>query len=392
MARMKIPLMAMYLIAMWWIVVKSDVVLVPDENDGVLWNATFQLDSSYDAYNQPRIYHIASPSKNIYASVPAIIHFHGGTACGSAAATQTDIVAKAAPLGFLTVFGEGFMIPNSTGRKWSGGSCCGSCATNSTDSCYIDDVRYVSGVIQGLLDEQYISDDSPIFVSGHSNGGIMNYRLWCELGDKISGFAIAEGMMGFYDSDECLVECYNDYKLCYSNATENCRQENWSLKLPEFFSCSKENVIPKSVLTFQGSKDLHILIDGGECTDERRCMGKMSMVPYGYQIQFNALLNGCDVELPALITYHNESSIEQNDISECFAFQGCTKNTTYCIQYNGGHVWPGQQFEECDKNSDAYNVSTCAYLQWFVGPTVTSLHATELLVDFFRDLTDRKDF
>ena len=370
----------------------STSVPIPNENDGILWNITFELNSTYNTLGQPRVYHVTYPSKDIYTNVPVIMHFHGGNGEASSAAVSTQLVAKAAPLGFMTVFAEGYLM-SSGGRKWSGGSCCGECAANVSCSCYINDVQYVSGVIQGLVETEYIREDNPVFASGHSNGGIMSYRLYCELGDKISGIAVAESFNGYYDAGQCLVDCNSDDHLCYSNSTPGCSEEIWTTALPEFFPCSKENVPSNSILSFQGSKDIHVLIDGGACTDETRCAAHgTSYVPYNFQVNYNAILNGCDMNLPATKTFRNESSVDENDTSECFSYQGCTKNTTYCIQYNGGHTWPGKQYDQCDENSDSYNAVECAYLQWYVGPTITSLHATELLVDFFKMLMDHKDY
>lgn len=366
-------------------------IVIPDENDQVLWNTTRKLDSTYDAYNQARLYHIAFPSKKVYENIPVIMHFHGGFGNGAQAAQQTGLVAQASSMGFMVIFGEGYLM-STGGRKWSGGSCCGACKTNSTDNCYVDDVHYVSGVIDDLLQGNYISSESPIFASGHSNGGFLSYRLYCELGDKISGIAPTESAMGYYDADQCLVDCNSDNKLCYSPKNDNCDEKSWSTNLPEYFSCSKKKVRPNSVLSFQGAKDIHILIDGGKCIDKDRCKGHMSVAPYSFQVEWNAQANGCDMTLPVVKNFHNESSTNKNDMSECFSFQGCAKNTTYCIQHNGGHVWPGSTFEECNSNSPNYNQDTCLQKQWFSGPTVESLHATELLVNFFKNLTDFKDF
>ena len=366
--------------------------VIPDENDGVLWNITRQLDSTYDAYNQPRLYHIAFPSAvRDDDIIPVIIHFHGGLGCASGTATETALVEEATSLGFMVIFGEGYLMSNG-GRKWSGGSCCGLCATNSSDNCYIDDIQYVSGIIDDILEAKYIPAESPIFASGHSNGGFLTYRLYCELGDKISGFAPTESAMGYYDADQCLVNCNDDIQLCYSSTKENCAENLWSSKLPEYFSCSKEKIGPNSILTFQGAKDIHVLIDGGQCIDKNRCKGGFSSVPYNFQVERNAQVNGCDMSLPVLKNFHNVSTMNKNDVSECFSFQGCAKNTSYCTQYNGGHTWPGYEFEECDKKSPTYNQTICMEKQWLTGPTITSLHATKLLVAFFKSLVDSKDF
>ena len=380
-----------FLISCWSKSIVNAGKVVPNENDQILWNVTVQLDPTYDAYKQARLYHISFPSKKVYENVPVIMHFHGGFGCGAQAAQQSGLVAQAASLGFMIIFGEGYLMSNG-GRKWSGGSCCGQCSTNSTDNCYVDDVKYVSGIIEDLLDEEYITAESPIFASGHSNGGILSYRLYCELGDKISGFAPTESAMGYYDADQCLVDCNDDTKLCYSSKNENCDENSWSTNLPEYFSCSKEKIQPNSILTFQGAKDAHVLIDGGKCTDENRCKGHFSTVPYNFQVERNAQVNGCDMTLPVVKNFYNESSTNKKDISECFSFQGCAKNTSYCIQYNGGHAWPGSTFDECEKNSPSYNQSICMQKQWLTGPTIESLHATELLVDFFKNLIALKDF
>merc|ERR1719197_1543032 len=133
------------------------------------------MNSTYDVFGQKRIYHIALPSKSLYGDdLPVIMHFHGGFGNGANSAKEEGIVTKAAPLGFLVIMAEGYQMQNG-GRKWSAGSCCGSCASNATCGCYIDDVRYVSGIIDNLIREKFITTRSPVFASGHSNGGMLTY-------------------------------------------------------------------------------------------------------------------------------------------------------------------------------------------------------------------------
>jgi polyhydroxybutyrate depolymerase len=76
---------------------------------------------------------------------------------------------------------------------------------NATDACChfygsnVDDSAYLRGLIEELA-RQYKVDRKRIYVTGHSNGGYMSYRMACDHADLIAGIASLAGMT-FLDSN-----------------------------------------------------------------------------------------------------------------------------------------------------------------------------------------------
>jgi len=84
---------------------------------------------------------------------------------------------------FLAVY------PRGTGRvlTWNSGACCGYAMENR-----VDDTGFLHALID-KLERDYAVDRRRIFATGISNGGMMSYRLACELSDKIAAIAPVEG-------------------------------------------------------------------------------------------------------------------------------------------------------------------------------------------------------
>lgn len=71
---------------------------------------------------------------------------------------------------------EGFVLidPDGVNQSWNAGSCCGG---NKED-----DVAFFRAMVKKSTEELCI-DAKRVYVSGHSNGGAMTYRLGCEAAD-----------------------------------------------------------------------------------------------------------------------------------------------------------------------------------------------------------------
>jgi polyhydroxybutyrate depolymerase len=91
-------------------------------------------------------------------------------------------------------FGFILVIPAGTGPipdklltwnsgVWDGGDCCGYAAENN-----VDDVGFLSKVIDRVK-KRFNVDQDRVYATGISNGGMMSYRLACELSDKIAAVA-----------------------------------------------------------------------------------------------------------------------------------------------------------------------------------------------------------
>lgn len=113
-----------------------------------------------------------------------VIALHGGGGSGRQFAISSGLSAKAEKEKFIIVFPEGVTRGSSLGlRTWNAGGCCGYAAY--TD---VDDVLFISNMIDELA-KNYQINTRRVYATGHSNGGMMAYRLACELSDKITAIA-----------------------------------------------------------------------------------------------------------------------------------------------------------------------------------------------------------
>jgi poly(hydroxyalkanoate) depolymerase family esterase len=118
--------------------------------------------------------------------LPLVLVLHGAVQGAANAESMSGMSAKADKEDFLVAY------PTGTSRfglapTWNAGACCGYAMTNK-----VDDVGFLRALID-RLEHDYTVDPKRIFVTGISNGGMMSYRLACELADRIAAIAPVEG-------------------------------------------------------------------------------------------------------------------------------------------------------------------------------------------------------
>lgn len=125
---------------------------------------------------------------------PLLILLHGYSASGLVQDLYFDFKTPAAAQGMLFLRPDGTI--NSEGlRFWNAFEAC--CDFNGSG---VDDVAY----IKGLIDEvsaHYRVDPKRIYLSGHSNGHYMAYRMACEHPETIAAIAGLAGAMP-HDADQ----------------------------------------------------------------------------------------------------------------------------------------------------------------------------------------------
>ena len=157
------------------------------------------------------------PISSLERRYPLIIVLHGGGGNSENAARMSGFSALADKENFIVVY------PDGTGRfgdkllTWNVGNCCGYALDNN-----IDDVGFIRALIEKFERDHHINPKQ-IYVTGISNGGMMAYRLACELADKIAAIAPVAGALN--------VEC--------------------------------KPTQPVAVIAFHGTADQHVLYDGG---------------------------------------------------------------------------------------------------------------------------------
>jgi polyhydroxybutyrate depolymerase len=123
-----------------------------------------------------RTYRAYVPAK-VRSPAPLVLVFHGGFGTGSRVAAQTGFDAEAERRRFIAVY------PDGVGRAWNAGPCCG-----FPSRAGVDDVRFVSKLLD-KLGRQYAIDKRTIYATGISNGGLIAYRLACQLSGRIAAAA-----------------------------------------------------------------------------------------------------------------------------------------------------------------------------------------------------------
>jgi polyhydroxybutyrate depolymerase len=135
----------------------------------------------------PRTYYLNIPANYSKGTpVPLILGFHSRTTNAKELLNSTYIGDFVNDMGFVLATINGSVYEYSS---WNAGTCC----TPAID--FKEDDVELSSLIIDSISSTYSIDPNRIWAIGHSNGGMMAYRLACDLSDKISGVAIVGGAL-----------------------------------------------------------------------------------------------------------------------------------------------------------------------------------------------------
>ncbi|MEX0847888.1 MAG: PHB depolymerase family esterase [Ilumatobacteraceae bacterium] len=190
-----------------------------------------------------------------------------------------------------------------------------------------------------LLDEVETSlciDTSQVFLTGMSNGSMMTSTLLCRFADRITAAAPVAG-----------------------------------LRVPE--GCEPSRPVP--IITFHGTDDPYLAYGGGfgakvaalAAPDGDGALGDVvasgpDATSVADRVAAWAELNGCAAPLTATRVAADVTLL---------ATVGCAAPVQLYTVESGGHSWPGSAFDQA--------------IGEFVGPTTTSIDATEMMVAFFAE-------
>jgi polyhydroxybutyrate depolymerase len=150
-------------------------------------NKTFRITESLTVDGLTRTYLINLPPNYYDAKdFSLVIALHGGGGSGSQFEKTSLLTDKANQSKFIVVYPDGLggTVGLSAARTWNAGLCCGYAVTNN-----INDVKFISLLIDKLV-ASYKINPKKVYATGHSNGGMMAYRLACELSNKIAAIAV----------------------------------------------------------------------------------------------------------------------------------------------------------------------------------------------------------
>jgi polyhydroxybutyrate depolymerase len=100
---------------------------------------------------------------------------------------DSQILSSAESLNFIVAGLNGSIHEDAS--SWNAGNCC----TNAT-TYQENDLLFASTVID-FVTSKYSIDKSRVWAMGHSNGGMMAYRLACDLSDKVTAIAVVTGAL-----------------------------------------------------------------------------------------------------------------------------------------------------------------------------------------------------
>jgi polyhydroxybutyrate depolymerase len=126
---------------------------------------------------------------------PLLVALHGGLGSSDQFRANSGFDELAEANRFVVVYpdGIGARADGAGPQTWNGGYCCGPAARQD-----VDDVGFVRQLLDRIATELPI-DPTRTFAVGHSNGGIMAYRLACELSDRIVAIGVQAGSLGVDD-------------------------------------------------------------------------------------------------------------------------------------------------------------------------------------------------
>lgn len=158
------------------------------------------------------------PGYNAGKKVPLVVVLHGGGGNGRGAEKMTGFSRKADREGFLVLYPYGWGRFDESLLTWNAGNCCGRAMDQKKD-----DVEFIRQLVL-FTKNQYAIDEKRIYATGMSNGGMMSYRLACELPDMFAAVAPVAGALN----------------------VEPCKPER-----------------PVAVVIVHGREDEHVLYEGG---------------------------------------------------------------------------------------------------------------------------------
>lgn len=239
-----------------------------------------------------RTYFVHVPSHyDGHKPLPLVFVLHGATQSPESAEQMSGMSTKADKENFLAVY------PSGTGRlsrvpTWNSGACCSYAMEHN-----VDDVAFLRALIK-KLEQDYAVDPKRIYFTGISNGGMMSYRVACEMSDEVAAFAPVEGAQDL--------------------------------------ACHPSN--PVSVIVFHGTADRLVPFDGGSTPFQ---MGsKRSDASVADTVAFWVKQDGCSPT-----PKHEETKVVHTDIySDC---KSGSAVVLYAIQ-GGHHTWPGTRISGND--------------------------------------------
>ena len=250
-------------------------------------------------------------------SIPLVIALHGGLGTASQFEANSGLNGFAESNRFIAVYPDGVgNQPDGSGyQTWNGGYCCGPAAAQS-----IDDIAFIRNVVTDLRNSLPVNS-LKVYALGHSNGGILSYRIACEMSDVVAAIGVQAG----------------------SNLVTDCRP-----------------ALPVSVFHLHGTSDTNVPINGGRGSG----LSATAFVSARSAVDAMATINGCKVASP-------RSLVASNSDVTALSWTNCTSNSEvrFVRVKDATHAWMGHAAQSAGSAS-------------YVGDPYPNLDATRAILSF----------
>lgn len=251
---------------------------------------------------------------------PLVLAFHGGLGDMEIQSTEKYYhqISKSESEGYIALFPNGYSkFKSGKLATWNAETCCGEARDKK-----INDIEFIKKIIEKTKSELNI-DSHKIFATGISNGGMISYRIACELADIFKAIAAVA-------------------------STDN------------VIDCNPKN--PISILHIHANNDDHILFNGGMGPKAINKAAETEFISVPKTIAKWVRINECP-KIPKRIL-----NIEG---AYCDLYSPCKNHTEVklCVTEKGGHSWPGGEKPRSNSGESPSSV----------------ISATDLIWDFFKE-------
>jgi polyhydroxybutyrate depolymerase len=125
-----------------------------------------------------------------------VVLLHGAVGSGAEMARLTDFDTEVDRLGWIAAYPDAHN-PGPNGG-WDAHACCAQPG--------VDDIGFIRQLIDATTRSDAV-DPSRVYIAGFSRGGMMAYRLGCELADRVAAIAVVAGNMSDRRGNIDAVEC-----------------------------------------------------------------------------------------------------------------------------------------------------------------------------------------
>ena len=225
-------------------------------------------------------------------ATPLLLSFHGGGGDMAYQASDSNYgqIGASERDGFVAVFPNGFSrFDSGKFATWNAGNCCAGARDEK-----VDDVGFVRKILAEVQAQLNI-DKARIYASGMSNGGMMAYRLACEMSDVFKAIA---SVAGTDNTIECAPKA------------------------------------PISILHIHARNDTHVLFQGGAGATFRDVSKVTDFRSVPSTIARWVEFDGCN---------KTPKRVLERPGAYCERYDGCREGVEVqlCVTDTGGHSWPG---------------------------------------------------